>query len=75
MDNDVVTAREAYSVIIKILDHIEYDEEKHYKACSAEERRNHIYLARKYLEVFTVRNGAIGCSTPTPISTTPATEE
>ena len=54
MDNQAVSETEAYQAIVKILDHLEYDEEKHYASCSAKERRNHVYrsvrLMRKYLE-------------------------
>jgi hypothetical protein len=54
MDNRAVSETEAYQAIVKILDHLEYDEEKHWESCSVKERRNHIYnsvrLMRKYLE-------------------------
>ena len=42
MDNRAVSETEAYQAIVKILDHLEYDEEKHWESCSVKERRNHI---------------------------------
>ena len=79
MNNRTVTSAEALLAITKILDYLEHDERNHYAICSAKNRRDHIYrsirLVRKYLEVFTVRNGAIAHAKPSTISTAQTTEE
>ena len=79
MNTRTVTSAEALLEITKILDYLEHDEGRHYAICSAKERRNHIYRSvrrvRKYLEVFTVHNGAIAHPKPSVISTARTTEE
>jgi hypothetical protein len=70
-----VTPTEAYWALVEILDHFEHDEERHYKECSAQDRRNHIYRSMRLMRKYLLQLGYGAPARSMPATSSPAHQQ